>query len=71
MDAKQLVKMNLAQLAQPAALQLLNDMQMQANVAFIGEIDAATGNVQPGVMQVYYSLQQLATFHVQQYNASR
>lgn len=69
-DARLLVVMNEAQLAQPAALQLLNDMQMQANSAFTGEVDATTGNVQPGVMQVYYSLQQLATFHVQPYETS-
>ena len=68
-DAKQLVNMNATQLAAPAALQLLNDMQAQANYLFIGQLEPSSGNLKIGVMQMYYSLQQLAAFNVQPYTA--
>lgn len=67
LDAKQLVKMDAKQLATSSALQLLNDMQAQANYLFIGQRDPATGNIKTGVIQMYYSLQQLANFSVQPY----
>jgi serine/threonine protein kinase len=67
-DAKQIVKMNNQQLSEPAALQTLNDMQAQANYLFVGQSDPSTGNVKSGDIQMYYSLQQLATFYVLPYS---
>src|SRR5579859_2868044 len=42
-DARQLVKMNGAQLLQPASLSLLDDMVKQAQDAFVGQFDPTTG----------------------------
>jgi hypothetical protein len=66
-DARQLVMMDDAQLLQPAALSLLNDMRVWANIAFVGQRDPATNEVQWGAVQLWYSIQQLATFDVKVY----
>ena len=63
-DAVQLIHMNDAQLQQPAALSLLDDMQTYTNYAFAGRLDPATNDVQPGVVQVYYDIQRLAVFNI-------
>lgn len=64
MDAQQLFNMNDAQLAQPPALALLDDLVTQATYAYIGRLDPNTNTVQPAILQVHYSLQQLANFTV-------
>ena len=52
-DAKQIVAMTDAQLGQPAAFTLLNDMVDQANHAYVGEIDPTTGEVREGVTWIH------------------
>ncbi len=66
-DARQLVLMTDAQLQQPQALSLLNDIQTQADSAFVGQIAPSTDTVQGGAVQIYYSIQRLATFDIRPY----
>jgi hypothetical protein len=66
-DARQLVQMTDAQLVQPSALLLLDDMVAAANFVFVGRLDPATNNVQPGVVQIFYNIQRLATYDVTVY----
>ena len=63
-DAKTLVQMNNAQLSQPAALHMLDDLLTQANYAFVGQFDPNTSTVKEGVVQIHYNIQALATFEV-------
>ena len=63
-DAKLLFNMTPAQLAQPAARAILNDLVTQATFAYIGQLDPTTNTVRPGVLQAHYSVQRLATFDV-------
>jgi hypothetical protein len=56
-----------AQLLQPAALSLLDDMVTNANNAYIGKLDPTTDEVQPGVVEIYYNVQRLATFTITPY----
>jgi serine/threonine protein kinase len=63
-DAKKLVTMTNDQLSQASALLILNDMQMQANYAFVGRINPLTNQMQWGAVEIYYSIQKLATFDV-------
>lgn len=60
MYAKQLVVMNAAQLAQPSTLILLDTMLQYATYAYVGQLDPKTDQVQPGVLQVHYDVQNLA-----------
>lgn len=64
-DAKLLFAMSDTQLAQPAALNLLDDLSTQANYAFVGRLDPSTNVVQAGTMQIHYTIQQLPTFTIQ------
>lgn len=66
-DAKQLLQMTNTQLLQPSALNLLNELVVQAENAFAGRTDPASGNEQNGVRQVYAHLQSLATFDIRPY----
>jgi eukaryotic-like serine/threonine-protein kinase len=66
-DAIQLVGMNDAQLALPSSLALLDDMAIQANNAYIGHNDPASGQFQMGVSQISQYVQRLATFEVKTY----
>lgn len=63
-DAVKLVQMNNAQLSQPDALSILNDILKQANFAFVGQFDPNTSTVREGVVQIHYNIQGLATFEV-------
>jgi eukaryotic-like serine/threonine-protein kinase len=63
-DAKQLFDMTPDQLAQPAALAVLDDMVTQATYAYIGQFDPITNSVKPGVLQVHYDVLKLATFDI-------
>jgi hypothetical protein len=69
-DAKQIVAMTDAQLGQPGAFALLNDMADQANHAYVGEVDPASGEVREGVTWIHGQLQSLAILTVTQYIAS-
>jgi serine/threonine protein kinase len=64
-DAKLLFAMSNTQLAQPAALNLLDDLATQANYAFVGRLDPSTNVVQAGTIQIHYTIQQLPTFTIQ------
>jgi len=70
LDAKQLVNMNDAQLLQPSALSLLDEMVALANYAFVGRLDPSTNEVQPGVVQLFYNIQRLATYDIVAYKTS-
>jgi len=63
-DALQLINLSDAQLLQPSTRSILDDMATQANFAFTGQIDPSTGQVKPGVVQVHYNIQRLATFDI-------
>jgi hypothetical protein len=66
-DAVQLVGMSNAQLALPSSLALLDDMATQANNAYMGHNDPASGQFQMGVSQISQNVQRLATFEVKTY----
>ena len=66
-DARQFVSMTNAQLMQPAALALLNDMVQQANNAYSGQIDPVSGTMHQGVIWIHAQAQSLATMDVYQY----
>jgi len=66
-DARQFVSMTNAQLLQPAAFALLNDMVQQANYAYSGQIDPVTGVMHEGVNWIHAQAQSLATLNVYQY----
>ncbi len=63
-DAEKLVALSNAQLLQPKAATLLNDMFTQASYAFAGQIDPNTNQLKAGVVQIHYSIQRLATFEI-------
>jgi hypothetical protein len=53
-----------AQLQQPQAGQLLDDMVTQATYAYIGQLDPVTNQVHPGVTQAHYEIQKLAVLAI-------
>ena len=63
-DDKQLFAMTPNQLAQPAALDVLDNLVTQATYAYIGQFNPLTNTVKPGVLQAHYAVQQLATFDI-------
>lgn len=67
-DATQLAAMSNAQLAQPTALALVNDMVTQATYAYQGTTDPATNQQRDGMSQLYPEVQKLATFTVKPYH---
>ena len=69
-DALRLIKMNNSQLVQDATAAILDDMQTQANYAFIGQIDPSSGKVQNGSAQIYYEIQNLAAFTIYPYRSA-
>ena len=64
MLAKQLVYMNADQLAQPTTLTMLDNLLTDTTYAYIGQLDPNTNQVVPGVVQVHYDIQRLATLHI-------
>lgn len=69
-DAQKLMQMSDAQLLQPGARLLLNDLYIQANRAFTGQFDPNTNRVQEGVTQIHADILRLATFDIQPYQAN-
>jgi len=69
-DALQLLAMTDAQLQQPAALTLLNDMTNHANNAYSGQYDPTGQWGEPGALNLYHDIQGLATFDLRPYNAA-
>jgi hypothetical protein len=59
-----LAKMSDTALLSSQALSLLNDRETNANDAFVGQPDAATGNWQGGISEIHDELQLLATIWV-------
>ena len=66
-DARQFVFLTNAQLMQPAALALLNDMVQQANNAYSGQIDPVSGAMHQGVIWIHAQAQSLAALDIYQY----
>ncbi|MGZ3629556.1 MAG: serine/threonine-protein kinase [Ktedonobacteraceae bacterium] len=62
--AKQLVNMNADQLAQPTTLTMLDTLLTDTTYAYIGQLNPNTNQVVPGVLQVHYDIQRLATFTI-------
>jgi len=63
-DARQLIQMNATQLSQPSTLTMLNDMLSNATYAYIGQLNPQTDQVVPGILQVHYDIQRLATLTI-------
>ena len=63
-DAGQLAKMNDQDLQQAKALSLLNEMNTNANTAYVGQLNTTTGKTQEGVVWIYGQLQKLATMPI-------
>ena len=63
--AKQLLLLSDPQLAQPAALFLLDDLVEQANVAYSGMLNPASGEREGGVLRIADQLERLATITVE------
>ena len=63
-DAKQLFYMTPDQLAQPAALDVLDDLVTQVTYAYIGQPVPLTNTVKLGVLQAHYDVLKLATFDI-------
>jgi eukaryotic-like serine/threonine-protein kinase len=64
MLAKQLVNMNADQLAQPTTLTMLDNLLTDTTYAYIGQLNPNTNQVIPGVLQVHYDIQKLATLNI-------
>lgn len=62
--ARQLVNMDAVQLSQPATLTMLNNLLSYTTYAYIGQLDPKTNQVVPGVIEVHYDIQRLATFTI-------
>ena len=62
--AKQLIMLSDAQLAQPAALFLLDDLVEEANVAYSGTLNPASGEREGGTLRIADQLERLATITV-------
>jgi serine/threonine protein kinase len=69
-DVQKLMQMSDAQLLQPGARSLLNDLYIQANHAFTGQFDPNTNQVKEGVSQIHADILRLATFDIQPYQAA-
>ena len=62
--AQQLVNMKADQLSQPSTLKMLDDLLTDTTYAYIGQLNPNTNQVVPGVLQVHYDIQRLATFNI-------
>ncbi len=68
-DVLKLYHMTDAQLAGSDARSLLDSLATLANTAFVGQINPQ-GQVTPGVVQIHYDIQQMATFDIRACTAS-
>jgi len=64
MLAQQLVNMNADQLAQPTTLTMLDNLLTDTTYAYIGQLNPNTNQVKPGILQVHYDIQRLATLNI-------
>lgn len=69
-DAKQLLSMTNAQLLQASTLPLLDDLQINAFYAYVGQLDPSTNQIQAGATQIYYETEHLATFDISAFKAA-
>lgn len=60
--AKVFVAIPEGQLLTPTAQSLLDDMVALSNAIFVGKLDPATNELQPGVVQIFYDIQHLASY---------
>ncbi len=67
--AEELFHMTPAQLQQSSALSVLDNLQTQANYAFVGQIDPSTNTVHEGVIQIHDKIQHLAIFDIEPYTS--
>ena len=68
-DARQIMGMTDAQLRQPAALTLINDMISNVSNAYAGQPDPITGQVHEGVSWIHEHMQALASLDISPYSA--
>lgn len=68
-DARQLLGMDDTQLLSQQAHGLLNDLATDANNAYVGTTDPATGNVQPCALWAVTTMQRLASIPIRLYSA--
>ncbi|HKF37125.1 MAG TPA: protein kinase [Ktedonobacteraceae bacterium] len=68
-EALQLFQMTDAQLVGSNARSLLDSLATLANTAFVGQINPQ-GQVTPGIVQIHYDIQQMATFDIRACTAS-
>jgi hypothetical protein len=66
-DAKLLVQMTDRQLLQSSSLSILNDLVMQAQNGYAGQLDPTTGASQGGAIWIYGNLERLVTFDVMRF----
>lgn len=66
-DDTKLLAMSKAQLGQPAALSLLDDMALQASNAYSGSADPSTGQFRQGAVWIHQQLQSIATINISSY----
>src|SRR6266702_3719536 len=66
-DAKLLVQMTDGQLLHSSSLSTLNDLVMQAQNAYAGQLDPSTGASQGGAVWIYGNIERLVTFDVMQF----
>jgi serine/threonine protein kinase len=66
-DSKKLITMDETQLAQDSSLLLLDDLVTQAQLAYTGQTDPLTGQLQGGAIWVTSSIERMATFNLKPY----
>ncbi|HEV2583388.1 MAG TPA: serine/threonine-protein kinase [Ktedonobacteraceae bacterium] len=66
-DAIALLKMDNSQLLQPASLSQLDNLAIEAQIAYTGQLSPSTGQSESGALWIYGNLQRLAAFDVRPY----
>lgn len=69
-DAKQVFALNKTQLLQSSTLAILDDLTTQAQDAYTGQSNSATGSSQGGALWIDNNLQRLASFNILPYHIS-
>ena len=69
-DARQLLALTNAQLLQPTTLTILNDLAVQTQNAYAGQINPTTGQSEGGALWTYNNLQRLVAFDIRPYPPS-
>jgi hypothetical protein len=69
-NAQQIMKLSDEQLKQPETLALINNMIVNANYAYTGQDDPASGEKRQGVVWLHHQMQSLATIDVRPFTGS-